>query len=65
MSAVTDAFGNLQTALVNKLTALKSNEFFALDPADSTNATIKTTKNIKVIGDVTAKGDVLGNENIT
>lgn len=65
MSAVSDAISNFQTALTTKLTAIKGNQYFTLDPADATNATIKTTKNVKVIGDVTAKGDVLGNENIS
>lgn len=64
MSAVTDAIGNFQTALVGKLTSLESGGYFEPDPADPTN-TIKTTKNVKVIGSITARDDVLGNENIT
>lgn len=63
MSAVSDAFANFQTALTNKLTALgQTDAYFAVDPQDAT--TIKTTKNIKVIGNVTARGDLLGNEDI-
>lgn len=65
MSAVSDAISQFNTALVNKLTAIKANQFFSLDTADVTNGTIKTVKNVKVVGDVTAKGDVLGNENIS
>lgn len=63
MSAVSDAFANMQTALVAKLTSMQNKDFFILDPNDSTS--IKTTKNVKVIGTVTARGDLLGNENIT
>ncbi len=64
MSAVSDAFTTFQTALTSKLTAIKANEFFVADPLDPTN-TIKTTKNVKVVGDITARGDILGNENIS
>lgn len=64
MSAVSDAFAGLQTALIGKLTQLgQTDAYFAPDPNDSTS--IKTTKNIKVIGSVTARDDILGNENIS
>jgi len=63
MSTVSDAFGGLQTALVAKLTQMQSKDFFIQDPVDPTS--IKTIKNVKVIGTVTARGDLLGNEDIT
>lgn len=63
MSDVSDAFAAFQTALVTQIDAAGGDTFFAQDGSDTT--TIKTTKNIKVIGSLTARDDVLGNENIS
>lgn len=64
MSAVSDAIANFQTALTNKLTDLKANEYFSPDPLDP-SGTIKTTKNVKVIGRIDSRGDIEGNQDIT
>ncbi len=64
MSAVSDAIGTFQTALVSKLQEIKdTGGYFTVDPDDNTY--IRTDKNVKVIGNVHARGDIEGNLDIT